>query len=130
MLLNTNLNTRTASTENWCHCISMLKYWELVMFAINEKERTYLHMLHNSCKNNSMHLTIGKKLIYATCNRSNSLCKLNHEVNYKLIQNLHIYVYELELFIFITYFPVIPLTSCVLFPVGLSYLMRHFKQVF
>jgi hypothetical protein len=39
--------------------------------------------------------------------------------------------FQLELFIFIAYFcTVLPLTSFVFFPVGLSSLMRRFKQVF
>ena len=38
--------------------------------------------------------------------------------------------FQLQLFIFITYFSrVVPLTSCVFFPVGLLLLMRHFQQV-
>ena len=37
--------------------------------------------------------------------------------------------FQLELFIFITYFSsVVPLTNCVFFPVGLSSLSRHFQQ--
>ena len=39
-------------------------------------------------------------------------------------------IFQLELFIFITYFSiVVPLTNCVFFPVGLSLLMWHFQQV-
>ena len=35
-----------------------------------------------------------------------------------------------RLFIFITYFStVVPLTSCVFFPIGLSSLLRHYQQV-
>ena len=38
--------------------------------------------------------------------------------------------FQLELFIFITYFStVIPIASCFFFPVGLSSLTRHFQQV-
>ena len=38
--------------------------------------------------------------------------------------------FQLELFIFITYFStVVALTSCVFFPVGLLLLMQHFQQV-
>jgi len=38
--------------------------------------------------------------------------------------------FQLELFIFITYFSTgVPLTSCVFIPVGLSSLTRHVQQV-
>ena len=38
--------------------------------------------------------------------------------------------FQLKLFILITYFStVVPLTSCVFFPIGLSSLKRHFQQV-
>ena len=38
--------------------------------------------------------------------------------------------FQLELFIFITYFStVVPITSCVFFPVGFSSLTRHFQQI-
>ena len=39
--------------------------------------------------------------------------------------------FQLEIFIFIAYFSiVVPLTSCVFFPVGLSSLTQNFEQVF
>ena len=49
-------------------------------------------------------------------------------------KNYHVFApmgrFQLELFIFITYFfIVVQLTSCVFFPVGLSKLTRHFEQV-
>ena len=58
----------------------------------------------------------------------------SHEPKPSILLNIMFHAlmgrFQLELFIFITYFStVIPLTSCVFFPAGLSSLTRHFQQV-